>query len=538
MSYSKSKVRSSIFVSAAAFGAVIVAPNIAEASFGENTLRFGMEDEEVKVLQEKLKDEGYFTFHTATGYFGEITRTAVKSFQKEHRLSQDGIVGPQTFSVLNGNRSSTNSSTSSNKKESSNNESSADTYTESGTSSSLSKISNTSQVMRNGTRNGDVSRLQAYLKKAGFYEHPEITGIYGNMTQQAVRKFQQARGLTVDGLAGPNTFTMVNKEISGTSPTKSTEASSSAPENNSSETVSNNSGSSDLSGVVLRQGARGKQVEQLQKKLKDLGFYTSSIDGSYGPLTAEAVRKVQRQASISVDGVFGPQTYKQLNKGESSNSSNGSSNGSSNSSSSSSALKEGSQGSNVTELQNMLRATGHFNQQPTGYFGSVTKEAVKKFQSQWDLVSDGIATTSTLNKLEEVAAIHMSESSSNSGSKQSFDVMNLVADASNYIGVPYLWGGTTASGFDCSGFIQHVFRNNGVNIPRTVAQQWNAGTSVSTPKVGDVVFFETYKSGPSHNGIYIGNNKFVHSGSSTGVTTTSMSNSYWAPRYLGAKRMN
>lgn len=94
------------------------------------------------------------------------------------------------------------------------------------------------------------------------------------------------------------------------------------------------------------------------------------------------------------------------------------------------------------------------------------------------------------------------------------------------------------SGFDCSGFIQYIFRQNGVSVPRTAAEQWNKGTSVSSPSVGDVVFFETYKAGPSHNGIYIGDNKFIHAGSSRGVEVADMNNSYWKPRYLGAKRLH
>ena len=114
----------------------------------------------------------------------------------------------------------------------------------------------------------------------------------------------------------------------------------------------------------------------------------------------------------------------------------------------------------------------------------------------------------------------------------------MIAEASIHIGTPYVWGGTTPSGFDCSGFVQYVFAQQGISIPRTVATQWNAATAVSQPSVGDIVFFETYTNGPSHNGIYIGNNQFIHSGSSTGVTITSMDNSYWKARYLGAKRLH
>jgi cell wall-associated NlpC family hydrolase len=114
---------------------------------------------------------------------------------------------------------------------------------------------------------------------------------------------------------------------------------------------------------------------------------------------------------------------------------------------------------------------------------------------------------------------------------------SLTRDALKFLGTPYVFGGTSSSGFDCSGYVQHVFAMLGVNIPRTADAQYYAGRRIKGGmKPGDLVFFQTYEPGPSHVGIYLGDGKFVHA-SSHGVMVSHLSDSYWASRYLGAKRV-
>jgi cell wall-associated NlpC family hydrolase len=116
--------------------------------------------------------------------------------------------------------------------------------------------------------------------------------------------------------------------------------------------------------------------------------------------------------------------------------------------------------------------------------------------------------------------------------------VNLTRDAMRFLGVPYVFGGTSRSGFDCSGYVQHVFAMLGFQIPRTADAQYYAGKRVRGAMVpGDLVFFQTYTSGPSHVGIYLGNDRFVHASSSRGVTVSSLHEAYWSERYLGAKRL-
>jgi len=116
----------------------------------------------------------------------------------------------------------------------------------------------------------------------------------------------------------------------------------------------------------------------------------------------------------------------------------------------------------------------------------------------------------------------------------------IVPASKKYIGVPYQWGGTTAKGFDCSGFIRHVYGTIGVDLPRTTSDMYRTGTSVRKEdlRVGDLVFFNTSGKGVSHAGIYIGEDKFIHSSSSRGVTVSSLNDPYyWKSKYIGAKRV-
>jgi cell wall-associated NlpC family hydrolase len=117
--------------------------------------------------------------------------------------------------------------------------------------------------------------------------------------------------------------------------------------------------------------------------------------------------------------------------------------------------------------------------------------------------------------------------------------VTLTRNAMRFLGVPYVFGGTSSSGFDCSGYVQHVFAMLGYHIPRTADAQYYAGKRVTGATIapGDLVFFQTYAAGPSHVGIYLGNDRFVHASSSRGVTVSSLHESYWSARYLGAKRL-
>ncbi len=128
-----------------------------------------------------------------------------------------------------------------------------------------------------------------------------------------------------------------------------------------------------------------------------------------------------------------------------------------------------------------------------------------------------------------------------SRSGDSASATRLLEDAAQYLGTPYKYGGSGPGGFDCSGFTSYLFARAGYSLPRTAAGQYSVGTAVSQSELqpGDLVFFAGGGNGIDHVGIYSGNGQMIHSSSprSGGVIYTSLSSSYYANSYVGAKRV-
>ena len=118
---------------------------------------------------------------------------------------------------------------------------------------------------------------------------------------------------------------------------------------------------------------------------------------------------------------------------------------------------------------------------------------------------------------------------------------SILAEAQRHLGAPYVWGGASPAGFDCSGFVYYVLQTQGIPSYRTPEDQYRQGTFVEKSQLqpGDVVYFYgTYADKISHTGIYAGNGQFIHAPNSRSVVSYSnLTSGYWADHYYGARRM-
>lgn len=283
---------------------------------------------------------------------------------------------------------------------------------------------------------------------------------------------------------------------------------------------------------TLKYGENSGIVRHFQHKLSNLGYYEDGIDGKFGLLTEHAVKGFQSSNRIEVTGQIDQNTMEQLLREEKKARLN-------DIKSEIEAIYFGAQNEKVKIVQEVLFYYGYYKGNIDGIYGNLTEEALQKVRSE-NLLDDtteiinnenmeqqeGITKKKKDQKKEEVIQLEVTNST------------NVIEEARNHLGSPYVWGGTSPSGFDCSGFIQFVYNQNNKTIPRTVNEIWNFASPVNSPAIGDLVFFETYQAGPSHLGIYLGNGDFIHAGSSTGVTVSNMKETdYWQTRYIGSKRI-
>ena len=228
--------------------------------------------------------------------------------------------------------------------------------------SSSSPSSSTTRLEK-GSTGSDVKDLQTKLKKLGYYD-AYVDGDYGDTTVAAVKAFQKKYNLTADGIAGKETLKKLDSVYKNAD--------------------------SDKDDDSLRMGDSGSAVKDLQTKLKKLGYYSGTVDSTFGSGTYAAVRAFQKKYNLTADGVAGSETLKKLDtayKNADSDKDDGS-------------LRKGATGSAVKDLQTKLKKLGFYNAYVDGSYGDTTVAAVKAFQKKYNLTADGVAGSETLKKLD------------------------------------------------------------------------------------------------------------------------------------------
>ncbi|MBP1967916.1 cell wall-associated NlpC family hydrolase [Virgibacillus natechei] len=329
-----------------------------------------------------------------------------------------------------------------------------------------------------------------------------------------------------------------------------------------------------LESEQLQYGQHGESVRVLQQKLNKLSYYDDEVDGDYGLLTEHALKKFQEDNSVIIDGQADKETLYALINVE---------------------LKQyldtidklsetiypGMHSDDVKVVQKALEYFGYYEGEIDGIYGPLTTKALEITEEEHDIElteeitqedlealygtavteeqEDEVEEESEVEEMEEETETNEGVNEIDKDIEEEKNVKeedeetkekeikkaevkgangnNVVQDARSLIGTPYEWGGDTPSGFDCSGFIQYIFEQQDITLPRTVSETWNFAQSVDRPSVGDLVFFETYQPGPSHMGVYIGDGKFIHAGSTNGVEVSELGSSYWESKYIGAKRI-
>ena len=228
-----------------------------------------------------------------------------------------------------------------------------------------------SSALKLNDRGDAVVELQQRLTDLGYYSG-EVTGFYGSQTQEAVTRFQQAIGLTSDGVVGTATETALRTP--------------SAPAPSNSPTSNPPIGNAPRS--MVRFGDSGAQITELQHRLADLGYYKGEASGTFDRPTEAAVQSFQHDNGLVADGIVGASTEVALRQpvGQSAATSPAA-----NSAAKVSLLRLGDTGAAVSQLQSLLTDRGFYRGEVTGNYDAPTQAAVTSLQRSQGIVADGIA---------------------------------------------------------------------------------------------------------------------------------------------------
>ena len=347
-----------------------------EDAGGYIILQKGAEGKEVTSLQEALIELGFLT-GKADGVFGAGTEKAVIAFQEKNDYPATGIMDANIQAFLYSGQPKNSA----------------------GKKTSIKTLSPVEAVsMKKGNRGAAVTELQQKLIDLGYLKGTP-SGTYDTDTIGAVRSFQKKNGLTSNGTADAATRSLIMSDSALGAKDTATPTVAVTPSPTPTMAVPAES---------LRSGDKGDDVKLLQKRLKDLGYYKSSVDGKMGKGTVKALKEFQQAHGLKDDGVAGSATYEvlfsdgALKKGttptpqpEATATPAPETTAASNISASWPTLRKDDSGTDVAQLQEALIQLGYLSGKADGNYGSKTVEAVKAFQKANGLTSDGTAGEKT-----------------------------------------------------------------------------------------------------------------------------------------------
>ncbi len=294
--------------------------------------------------------------------------------------------------------------------------------------------------------------------------------------------------------------------------------------------------------VRIEKGAEGEDVMALQKRLMELGYLAIDEPTSYfGNATKYAVKLFQRQHELQQDGICGNDTIALIYSEEAKPY----------------VMYEGAEGDDIESFQEQLNELGYLgDSQITGYYGTDTVEAVKKFQNRNHLTKDGKAGEKTLEainspdarvsytKEQEIIAEKKKQAALARASSAEGRIDKMISIAKKQLGDPYILGKSGPDSFDCSGLVYYCLRQVNVYTRRLNAaglsktSSWTKITDIDNVKRGDLLFFKSDDSSTiGHVGIYIGGGEMIDASSANGkVVRRSAKSSYWRRNFVVARR--
>ena len=354
------------------------------------SLRFGMKNEQIVVLQTALKKLGYYK-KTIDGNFGSGTYNAVMKFQKDENLKVDGVAGEKTLALL-------------------------EEYT--GVDFDLTDVPNYDtddgkedetpkglfagnyDTLKYGKTGNRVSILQRALMALGF--NVSVDGTFGSTTHAAVKKFQKIVGLTQDGKAGKKTLQKLEKYFDDNGKCISGPIVNNTPAE---PEVDPDAPTYGIPERKLRKGDTGLDVKYTMQRLYDLEYYNGKVDEKFGSGMLKAVKAFQKKNGLTADGVVGAKTIAVLFSSSALDADDPVPAEPEEEYEEGRTLSKGMKGEDVKAVQVRLNALGYYDGKLDGVYGDGTRDAVKLFQARNGMTVDGKVGPRTLAKMNADSAV-------------------------------------------------------------------------------------------------------------------------------------